>query len=476
MSVRIVILIVVVAFVVFRLWTRARGGGAAGLGMRLLLAPRLRGRGRGGAAGGAGVGDGGAGVPDSGAGRGHGGPAAPWLALPRSLGAAGLVAEREISVRLRGRIFRLGTAFVVLASVAAVVLPTLGSGATKPQRVGVVGAVSAPLRTAVSRSGRSAGAPVRLVAEASDAAGRTALRAGQIDVLIERGAGSVLVQHPLASDSTSQTARTARAIASTLGVDQALAAAGLTPAQASLLAHARPLPLRSLERGRGNTARVTSFVGLELLLFMFITYNSWILYGVMEEKSSRIVEVLLATLRPIQLLAGKVLGIGLLAIAQAALVVAAALIAAKLSGSHVAQGSTPLFLVSCFVWLLLGYAFYCWVYAAAGSMAERREQVMTLIVPLSLPIVFGYIVALTAAGTGSANLLVRVLAYVPPTAPFAMPALVSLNAVSWWEFALSIVISLACTVVMARLAAGLYQRAILRTGGRVRLRELLAAE
>jgi len=125
------------------------------------------------------------------------------------------------------------------------------------------------------------------------------------------------------------------------------------------------------------------------------------------------------------------------------------------------------------VWLVLGYAFYCWVYAAAGSMAERQDQIQSLALPLSLPIIFGYIFALTTASTGSASAFFTVLAYVPLTAPFAMPVLVSFGTVSWWEFAASAAISIASTVAVAHLAAGIYRRAILRTGGRVKFRDVL---
>jgi ABC-2 type transport system permease protein len=93
---------------------------------------------------------------------------------------------------------------------------------------------------------------------------------------------------------------------------------------------------------------------------------------------------------------------------------------------------------------------------------------------MSLPAIFGYVTALTAAGSGSASSLVKVLAYLPPTAPFAMPVLVGLGAVTWWEFAASVALSLVCTVGVAKLAASVYQRAILRTGQRVRFREVLS--
>ncbi len=125
------------------------------------------------------------------------------------------------------------------------------------------------------------------------------------------------------------------------------------------------------------------------------------------------------------------------------------------------------------MWLLLGYTFYCWVYAAAGSMAERQDQVQTLALPLSLPMIVGYVIALTAASSGSASTFVKVLAYFPPTAPFAMPVLVGLGQVQWWGFAISVLVTLAATVVVARIASGIYLRAVLRTGASVPLRELI---
>jgi ABC-2 type transport system permease protein len=186
-----------------------------------------------------------------------------------------------------------------------------------------------------------------------------------------------------------------------------------------------------------------------------------------------VVEVLLATMRPLELLSGKVLGIGLVAMGQAAAVLVVALILGEAVGSDVLHGAEPVALAAALLWLLLGYAFYCWVYAAAGSMAERQDQVQTLALPLSLPMIVGYVIALTAASSGSASLFVKVLAYFPPTAPFAMPVLVGLGQVQWWGFTISVLVTLAATVLVARIASGIYLRAVLRTGASVRLRELM---
>ena len=186
-------------------------------------------------------------------------------------------------------------------------------------------------------------------------------------------------------------------------------------------------------------------------------------------------EVLLATVRPVQLLAGKVLGIGVVALLQAVSLVAFALVLAQVVGSSLVHGAAPLVVAATLVWLVLGYAFYSWLYAAAGSLAERQDQVQSLALPLSAPLIFGYIVSLIGVSSGHASLLVKVLAYLPPTAPFAMPALVGFGEATWWEFLLSVVMSVVCTVLVALVAARIYRTAVLRTGRRVRLRELVPA-
>ena len=386
----------------------------------------------------------------------------------------GLVAMREVRQRIRGKLFRVGTLLILAGVAAAIVIPVF-ERSTHTQPVGVVGALSAPARAAVLSAARSVGTTARFIHEANAQAARSDLRSGRVKFAIVAGR-ELVVNKALASTDSSTTAQSVRAVSKTLGLEEAVAAAGLSPAQVAQLAHAAPLPVTSLQPGATNqTTRTTSTIGLILMFLMLTQYNTWTLIGVMEEKSSRVVEVLLAAVRPVQLLGGKVLGIGLVVFGQAALIVVFAVGLAKAVGSDLLHGTTPLLLASTLLWLLLGYAFYCWVYAAAGSMTERQDQVQSLALPLMLPVVFGYIMALITISSGNPSTFFQVLAYLPPTAPFAMPVLVGLGTVTWWQFAASAALSVLCTVGVARLATGIYRRAVLRTGRRVRLREVVAA-
>jgi ABC-2 type transport system permease protein len=395
----------------------------------------------------------------------------------RITGDVQLVAARELRERFRSRIFRIGTLFILLVVAAAIIIPAVNKGKNHAQEVGVVGSLSAAFKSTIERSAQSVDTTVRFVAEPDAAAARSALSSGRIDVALVDST-RLIVSNPISSNDNSVTAQLVQAVSSNLGVVRAFEKAQLSPAQVEILSHPTSLPVSSIHRATGSGSsrgpNPTSIIGVILIFVMLNQYNTWILIGVMEEKSSRVIEVLLAAVRPIQLLTGKVVGIGLVALAQAAAIVAFALLLAKVVGSTLIHGSSPLVVVSTLVWLVLGYAFYCWVYAAAGSMAERQDQVQTLAFPLSLPMIFGYVVALTGASSGSPSELVKVLAYLPPTAPFAMPVLVGFSAVKWWEFLASAAISVACTVLVARAATRIYRRAILRTGRRVPLRDVFS--
>ncbi|HET9733456.1 MAG TPA: ABC transporter permease [Acidimicrobiales bacterium] len=389
------------------------------------------------------------------------------------LGHTGLVAGREIRERVRGRVFR-GVTVVLFAVVAgAVVIPTLRSGGAATRRVGVVDPSAAP-EGELRDLARSVGLSVRLVPESDLSHARADLGAGRLDMVVD-GSARIVVSNPISPSDTSARARYVHAVSVTLGARRAFTEAGLTPAQAATVAAARPLPVESLHPAKKarTASEGTALIGVILVFIVLTQYLTWTLMGVMEEKANRVVEVLLATVKPIELLAGKVLGIGVVALVQAVSLVAFALVVAEATGSTLVHGRASVVAAATLVWLVLGYAFYSWLYAAAGSLAERQDQVQSLALPLSVPLIFGYIVSLVGVSSGRPSLLVEVLAYLPFTAPFAMPTLVGFGQAEWWQFLLSVVGSLAATVLVALAAARVYRTAVLRTGGRVRLRDLL---
>ena len=386
---------------------------------------------------------------------------------PPRLGVIGLVAGREIRQRVRGRTFRVATVLLLLGVAAAVIIPAVSHGKAHTEQVGVVGRAPAAVRTTIIVAARSAGTAVHLVAKTDAAAAGRALRSGQLDIAVVN-ARRIVVDKATARDDPFP-----RALAALLGLARAVKSAGVSPAQAATIAHAEPLRIASLEPAASNDAGRSTAVLSAVIMFVLLTqYLTWTLIGVMEEKSSRVVEVLLATVRPLQLLSGKIIGIAVVVFAQATALAVVALHSPRQWDPTCCTARRRSSCSAPSSWLLLGYAFYCWLYAAAGSTVERQDQVQSLALPLSVPLIAGYILSISAAGSGSAATWFRVLAYLPPTAPFAMTTLVGLGEVAWWQFVLSAVISIASTIAVARLAAVVYRRAILRTGRRVPLRDV----
>jgi len=196
--------------------------------------------------------------------------------------------------------------------------------------------------------------------------------------------------------------------------------------------------------------------------------------GTQEEKSSRVAEVLLAAIRPSQLLLGKVLGMGLLFLLQIIALLATALVAAAASGSQLLHGSSPAVLAIAALWFLLGYAFYCTLFAAAGSMITRQADSYNATLPMQVPLILGYILAdtLTFSSVSSFD---KVLSFFPPTAPVIGPAIYAAGGVKLWEVAVAWVLCIIGTVAVGQLASTIYSRSLLRTGARVKLREALRA-
>lgn len=192
----------------------------------------------------------------------------------------------------------------------------------------------------------------------------------------------------------------------------------------------------------GNNGRVGTAMTINVLLFLLLqTYGGWVVSGVTREKSSRVVEVLLSTVTARQLMFGKILGVGIVALIHASVMVVTALVTAKIVGLDVLDGFRPGDLAVGAIWFLLGYALCCCAFAAAGSLATRSEDAQGVTVPVMLPLIAGYIIGFSAGG--GANTLLWVLAFFPPTAVLCMPVLSATGEVAIWMVVLSMVITAA---------------------------------
>jgi ABC-2 type transport system permease protein len=217
-----------------------------------------------------------------------------------------------------------------------------------------------------------------------------------------------------------------------------------------------------------------SMVGLMLLLFVLITGGNMIAMGVVEEKTSRVVEILLATIKPTRLLAGKILGVGAFGLFQVVTLGGAmvtALFALDLTKDiEVSIGGTLALII---LWFLLGYTVFALLFGAFASLVSRYEDIGAVTTPMTFLVLAPFYTALFLVPEQPDSSLVRVLSQIPFLSPFMMTIRNSLGAVTWWEMALAVFITLATIPGLIWLAARLYQRGVLHTGGKLKVREAL---
>lgn len=383
--------------------------------------------------------------------------------------AVRLIAERELRERARARGFLVATGVLLVAAVAAGVIPAFVDDDPEPVAVGVVGAPQPAVESALRLAVAGSGDELRVVELGSVAEGDRALRQGDVDLVVE-GTTGVSVR----GERTGERARDlAGRLASAIPVNLELESAGLPPERVGAVLGAPPLPVRDVEPPREDAGSRDAVVlgGLALYLAL-LTYGGWVGMGVLEEKASRVAEVVLSAVRPAELLAGKVIGIGLLGVGQLALVGAVGLASSVVAGSD-APSSAPTAVGLVLLWFVLGFAFYSCAFAAAGSAASRQEDAQAAMGPLYVLLVVAYLLS-TGVQANPDGGVARIASFVPPLAPLTAPARVLLGHPPVWEVVASVVLMIVATYALVRLAARVYGGAVLRFGARLGLRDLLS--
>jgi ABC-2 type transport system permease protein len=219
-----------------------------------------------------------------------------------------------------------------------------------------------------------------------------------------------------------------------------------------------------------------------LIFITIVIYGMWVASGVVAEKASRVMELLVSAASPQQLVVGKAVGIGLAGATQAAIVLTPAILtllvedriatavlgpAAGIAPSLGAL-SAPLLLAFA-IYYALGFALYSLIYAAAGSLVSRPEDLQIIALPLSLIAITGYIQAILAL-TGGITWFIRLASYVPFWSPFVMLTRLSVGRVEPQELVVSIAVLLVTIGVTAVVAIRIYGAGVLLYGQRPGLR------
>lgn len=224
-----------------------------------------------------------------------------------------------------------------------------------------------------------------------------------------------------------------------------------------------------------------------LIFITIVIYGIWVAAGVVAEKSSRVMELLISAASPRQLVIGKALGIGLAGATQYLLVLTPAIVTLLVEdriatallgpGAGIApslQALSPSLLLAFGVYYALGFALYSLIYAAAGSLVSRPEDLQIIALPLSLLAIAGYIQAILALSGGITG-FIRFASYVPFWSPFVMVTRLSVGRVAPLELVASIGLLLATIVVAAVVAIRIYGAGVLLYGQRPGLRAYIDA-
>jgi ABC-2 type transport system permease protein len=353
-----------------------------------------------------------------------------------------LVAEREIVTQARTKSFVLSTLVLLVVVGGGMVLSAalgarLGGG---DARVAVVPGSAALV------DGLDGLDPV----EATDAdAARTLVREGEVDAAV------------LPDDDPDNL----------LGVT--VVGLGSTPdAVVATFTIGPPVELLDPDATSAQERYLVALAFGAVFVFVATTFSGTISQNTVLEKQSRIVEILLTTASPRALLAGKILGSTTLAVGQIAVLAAAAAVALGITGQDALLTSLGASLAWFVVFFLAGFVLLAALFAAASSMVSRAEDAAAVQTPLLGLVMAPYLGVLLLNDN---DLVMTVLSYVPFSAPIAMPVRLYLGGVAWWEPLLALAVLIGSTVLVTIAGARIYERSVLRTGSRVRLREALAS-
>ena len=416
------------------------------------------------------------------------------------------IARREYGVRVRTRSFVFGTALLVLGVVAIALLPVIIRALDQLDQTRIAVSADSPEVSATASAtldqllnppppngsaDRQAGYEITVVGGA-DAARRAVLDgdAGAGLAITRSDSGELDFVLYSNDSSTGRTAILVGQAANAVAIADRLERAGVAPAdQATLFAPARfqvawPDPAKEGPTQDTLTEAGQDLLGfgMTILIFMIIVmYGNWIAMSVVEEKSSRVMEVVLNAATPFQLLAGKVLGVGGVAFTQYGAVVVAGLaslalldpIGSVILGQDAAalslpSGLTPGLLVAFGVYGVLGFLMYASLYAAAGSLVSRIEDVSAAVMPMTFLSLGGYFVGIYAA-TGLLDIgsgWITVLAMIPFFSPFMMLGRIAVGGAVPWEIALSLALLVLGIGVAVWVAARIYAAGVLLYGQR----------
>ncbi|HWD04153.1 MAG TPA: ABC transporter permease [Amycolatopsis sp.] len=383
--------------------------------------------------------------------------------------AVRLVAKREVTTRLRTRSFAVSTVVLVLLLIGYVALEAFLAGSSATTKVALTGQAQG-IAAQLQAAGRAEGHPIEVVTVPTEADGLAKVRGGDVDALVSGSASRLRVA--VESTVDPQLRHALDLIVQQQVLDAQLSAAHLDPLSVHQAVSAAHVDVQPLEQRDPQAAQklIVGVVVAVLLYLSIITYGMLVAQGVVEEKSSRVVEILLSTVRPWHLLLGKVLGLGVVGLTQLAILAVVGLVAAIGTGvlgaiSGIAVGAV----VWGIVWYLLGFLLYAMIYGAAGSLVSRQEDTQSVVAPVNIALVIGFVAGINLITQSAGSTATKIVSLIPLLSPVLMPARISTGSAAPWEIVTSVVLTVALIALVTWLGARIYRNGVLRVGSRLKL-------
>ncbi len=380
---------------------------------------------------------------------------------------ARLVAERGLVENLRSRTLRIVTGLLLLLSVAAVTVPQILAHRVTTYTLATVGPASGSLVSALDSASTSAGFRVRFVERDDAVAVREAVRDGDATAGL---AGDTL--YTSANTTGTFPVVVAQAVVA-LETSRRMVAGGLTPQQVADVLSVRPPQQVTVSRATDpGRAWVGFAVGIILYLALTFAGNS-IATTVAMEKATRISEVLLAVLRPSQILVGTVAAVGAVTLAQLLILATPLAVSLRVSDTIGIPSVAASDLTLALAWFVLGFALYGFLFAAAAALVNKITEVSSAVMPVTVVLVIGYLLAIIVVNGDPSSVWSVILSLFPLTAPLAMPIRWAAGSVPVYQLVLAMTLTAGTAVLFVAAASSIYRRALVITGHRVRLREVL---
>ncbi|MFD6328695.1 ABC transporter permease [Streptomyces niveus] len=402
-------------------------------------------------------------------------PPAPDPGALSARRAVGLVAGREINSRMRTKSFVLSTLGLVVAlGVYTLIILFSKEGPTK---VGIDRDAAAlrPMLTAVADRATDVDFEFVTIDGEGDGGERVEklLRDGDVAAVIsgDTARPTMTVERETDPDLLA----VVNAAVAEERTTRELEREGVDPVDFAQRVASSATQTRALEPSGNSAAEQFALIlsSTGLLYFFFIVYGIMLAQGVVEEKTSRVVELLLSSIRPWQLLAGKLIGVAVVGVTQLVLLGGAAVVLAEGTGAISLPTAVAGTLVTMGVWFLLGFFLFAAMLAAAAARVSRQEDLQAVVQPVMVLITTPFVLGIALLSKNAHDPVIEWLSLVPPLSPILMPARMLLGIAPAWQVAVSLVLAVAALAGLTRIAGRMYANSVLRSGSRVPLAESL---